>query len=82
MPDALPITTPIINPQQVENACSTEHFPDIELSNDQDIDMDWDEESVITPNEDDQAAPSQASAEHAPPPPSSTVELMEGNSTI
>jgi hypothetical protein len=60
----------------------SKRIPHLELSNNQDIDMDWDEDPVITPNKDGLAAPSQASAEHAPPPPSSTVELMEGNSAI
>ncbi|KAJ6141140.1 hypothetical protein N7497_012033 [Penicillium chrysogenum] len=39
----------------------------MELVTDEDIDMDWDEEPVITPNQDALAAPSQASAEHASP---------------
>ncbi|KZN91081.1 hypothetical protein EN45_012090 [Penicillium chrysogenum] len=46
----------------------------MELVTDEDVDMDWDEEPVITINQDALAAPSQASGEHAFPPPSSTVE--------
>ncbi|CAG7943038.1 unnamed protein product [Penicillium nalgiovense] len=74
MPDAPPITTPTMNPQQVENTCMTEHLLDLERLNGEDIDMDWDEEPVTTLNKDDPAAPSQASTDHALLTPSFTVE--------
>jgi hypothetical protein len=70
MPEAPPITTLTMNPQQAENTCVNENLSDLQ----QDIDMDWDEEPVITPNKDDLAAPSQASIDHAPLTPSVTVE--------
>ncbi|CAG8089349.1 unnamed protein product [Penicillium nalgiovense] len=74
MPDAPPITTPTMNPQQVENTCMTEHLLDLGRLNGEDIDMDWDEEPVTTLNKDDPAAPSQASTDHTLLTPSFTVE--------